>query len=315
MCYGLSRADTGELLNKIDSGCHLPFDEFILTICQLLLRSNHMSSAQEITRKAKSNLAFALSCLPKQRKSDMVIFYAFCRVVDDLADDLDVPYDERLLGLNQWADGIDKGFENPTELQQEVMQIIDRYSIPKQPFLDLIDGCKSDLDPQSFDTWDELQKYTYQVASCVGIISIRIFGCIHPDSEKYAIALGHALQLTNILRDIQEDLSKEGRIYLPKQDLTRYHYSEKELKLHIHNEQFIEMMNAHADRAEAFYQEAMGYLREEDAKALRAAEAMRKIYHRLLIKMRSDKFQVFTQRYSLSKARKTSILISSLLGK
>ena len=228
-----------------------------------------MSSAQEITRKAKSNLAFALSCLPKQRKRDMVIFYAFCRVVDDLADDLEVSYDERLSGLNQWAEGIDKGFDHPDELQQEVMQIIDRYSIPKQPFLDLIDGCKSDLDPQ----------------------------------------------ITNILRDIEEDLSKEGRIYLPKQDFTRYHYSEQDLKAQTHNEQFVAMMNAHADRAEAFYQEAISYLREEDAKALRAAEAMRKIYHRLLIKMRTDKFQVFAQRYSLSKARKTSILISSLLGK
>lgn len=274
-----------------------------------------MSSAQEITRKAKSNLAFALSCLPKQRKSDMVIFYAFCRVIDDLADDLDIPHDERLLGLNQWADGIDNGFDTPSELQQEVMLIIDRYSIPKQPFLDLIDGCRSDLDPQHFDTWEDLQKYTYQVASCVGLISIRIFGCVHPDSEKYATALGHALQLTNILRDIEEDLSKGNRIYLPKQDFACFQYTEQELKAHIHNEQFVKMMNAHADRAEAFYQEATGYLREDDAKALRAAEAMRKIYHRLLMKMRSDNFQVFTQRYSLSKARKTSILISSLLGK
>lgn len=274
-----------------------------------------MSSAQEITRKAKSNLAFALSCLPKQRKSDMIIFYAFCRVIDDLADELEVPYEERLSGLKQWRHGIDNGFDNPNELQQEVMQIIERYSIPKQPFLDLIDGCKSDLDPQNFETWDDLQKYTYQVASCVGIISIRIFGCVHPDSEKYATALGHALQLTNILRDIEEDLSKGDRIYLPKQDFTRYQYSEQELKAHIHNQQFVEMMNAHADRAEAYYQQAISYLPEEDAKALRAAEAMRKIYHRLLIKMRSDKFQVFAQRYSLSKARKTSILISSLLGK
>ncbi|MDG1358326.1 MAG: phytoene/squalene synthase family protein [Akkermansiaceae bacterium] len=274
-----------------------------------------MSSAQEITRKAKSNLAFALSCLPKQRKKDMVIFYAFCRVIDDFADDLEIPYQERLSGLNQWAQGIEHGFANPDELQQEVMQIIERYSIPKQPFLDLIDGCMSDLDPQHFETWEDLQRYTYQVASCVGIISIRIFGCIHPDSEKYATALGHALQLTNILRDIEEDLSKGDRIYLPKQDFARYQYSEQELQAHIHNKQFVNMMNAHADRAEAFYQEAISYLREEDAKALRAAEAMRRIYHRLLTKMRADKFQVFAQRYSLSKARKTSILISSLLGK
>ena len=274
-----------------------------------------MSTAQEITRKAKSNLAFALSCLPKQRKRDMIIFYAFCRVIDDLADELSVPYQDRSEGLDQWRNGIEKGFDHADSLQRDVIQIIERYSIPKQPFLDLIDGCKSDLDPQQFQTWEELEKYTYQVASCVGLISIRIFGCTHPDSEKYATALGHALQLTNILRDVEEDLRKGERIYLPLDDFARFQYSEKELKAHIYNDHFVNMMNAHADRAEAFYREASSYLHAEDAKALRAAEAMRRIYHSLLIKMKQDNFQVFGQRYSLSKAKKTSILLSSLLGK
>lgn len=274
-----------------------------------------MTSAQEITRKAKSNLAFALSCLPKQRKRDMIIFYAFCRVIDDLADDFDTSYEKRAEGLAQWRDGIEHGFDDPDTLQRDVVQMIDRYSIPRQPFLDLIDGCRSDLDPQHFDTWEDLKEYTYRVASCVGLISIRIFGCTHPDSEKYAIALGHALQLTNILRDVGEDLRKEGRVYLPRDDFSRFGYSEEELRAHIYNDPFVDMMNAHADRAEAFYREAMACLHAEDAKALRAAEAMRRIYHALLVKMRSDSFHVFDQRYSLSRAKKTSILLSSLLGK
>lgn len=274
-----------------------------------------MTSAQEITRKAKSNLAFALSCLPRQRKRDMITFYAFCRVIDDLADDLDTPYEERSKGLALWREGIGHGFDDPDSLQRDVVQIMERYSIPRQPFLDLIDGCRSDLDPQHFDSWEDLRLYTYRVASCVGLISIRIFGCTHPDSEKYAVALGHALQLTNILRDVGEDLRKEGRVYLPKDDFPRFHYTEEELRAHVYNDQFVEMMNAHADRAEAFYREAAGYLHGEDARALRAAEAMRRIYHSLLVKMRSGGFRVFDQRYSLSKARKTSILLSSLLGK
>ena len=274
-----------------------------------------MTSAQEITRKAKSNLAFALSCLPRQRKRDMISFYAFCRIIDDLADDIDTPYEKRSQGLALWRQGIEHGFDDPDHLQTEVMQIIARYSIPRQPFLDLIDGCRSDLDPQDFETWEDLKEYTYRVASCVGLISIRIFGCTHPDSEKYATALGHALQLTNILRDVEEDLRKEGRIYLPKDDFSRFQYTEEDLRAHVYNDPFINMMNAHADRAEAFYQEAVGFLHREDAKALRAAEAMRRIYHSLLIKMRSGGFRVFDQRYSLSKAKKTSILLSSLLGK
>lgn len=274
-----------------------------------------MSSAQEITRKAKSNLAFALSCLPKERKRDMVVFYAFCRVIDDLADDLDTSLEKRVAGLARWRDGIGNGFEHPDELESDVIRIIKRYAIPKQPFLDLIDGCSSDLEAQSFNSWEDLKKYTYRVASCVGVISIRIFGCTHPDSEKYAITLGHALQLTNILRDVEEDLRKDGRIYLPMDDFGRFQYTEEDLRKHVYNERFVAMMTAHADRAEALYQEAIGYLQAEDAKALKAAEAMRKIYHTLLIKMRSDRFQVFTQRYSLSKAKKTSILLSTLFGK
>ncbi len=151
-----------------------------------------MPSSQEITRKAKSNLAFALSCLPKERKQDMVSFYAFCRVIDDLADDPTSPLPERKSALAAWRTGIENGFENPDSLQQEIASLIadslqqeiasliSRYHISKQPFLDLIDGCTSDLEPQRFQTWDDLMGYTFRVASCVGLVSIRIFGCTHP---------------------------------------------------------------------------------------------------------------------------------------
>lgn len=273
-----------------------------------------MSSAQEITRKAKSNLAITLTCLPKDRKRDMISFYAFCRVIDDLADELEIPLEKRKLGLAEWRDGIGHGFETPNELQSEIIDLIKRYDISKRPFLELIDGCSSDLQPQKFGNWEELEKYTYRVASCVGIISTRIFGCTHPDSEKYAIALGHALQLTNILRDVDEDLRNGGRIYLPLADFARFQYSERDLLGRVHDGRFIAMMAWHADRAEKFYQEAMSHLKPEDAKALKAAEAMRKIYHTLLKKMRSDGFQVFTQRYSVSKPRKLAILAWTLLS-
>ncbi len=272
-----------------------------------------MSSSQEITRKAKSNLAFTLSCLPRERKRDMVTFYAFCRVIDDLADDLELSLESRQQGLAEWRNGIEQGFDRPDELQAELVGLIDRYSIARQPFLDLIAGCESDLQPQRFKTWEDLKNYTYRVASCVGMISTRIFGCTHPDSEKYAVALGHALQLTNILRDVDEDLRNGGRIYLPLDDLARFQYSEHDLTERVHDARFTAMMAWQADRAEALYQEAIDHLQPEDAQALKAAEAMRKIYHGLLVKMRADNFHVFTQRYSLSKAKKTVILLATLL--
>ncbi|NWK54855.1 squalene/phytoene synthase family protein [Verrucomicrobiaceae bacterium N1E253] len=272
-----------------------------------------MSSAQDITRKAKSNLAIALTCLPEQRKQDMVVFYAFCRVIDDLADDLELPIEQRRKSLQQWREGIAEGFQNPDELQQQIIRLIEDYDISRQPFLDLIDGCSSDLEPQSFQTWGDLERYTYQVASCVGLVSIRIFGCKHPDSETYAVALGHALQITNILRDVHEDLDNGGRIYLPTEDLERAGLSEQHLRDHVHDERFISMMNGLADRAEAYYQKAQDHLRTQDAKALKAAEAMRKIYHTLLLKMRRDQFKVFDQRYSVSKFRKALILLRTML--
>lgn len=273
-----------------------------------------MSSAQQITRKAKSNLAIALTFLPKERKRDMITFYAFCRVIDDLADDLDIPLEKRKRGLAEWRAGIESGFTKPDELQSEVLGLIDRYQISKQPFLDLIDGCASDLEPQRFGSWEELENYTYRVASCVGLISTQIFGCTHPDSEKYAVALGHALQITNILRDVDEDLRNGGRIYLPLDDFVRFQYSERDLVGRVHDGRFIAMMAWQADRAEKFYQQALDHLQPEDKNALKAAEAMRKIYHQLLIKMRNDGFQVFGQRYSVSKPRKLGILLTTFLG-
>lgn len=272
-----------------------------------------MASSQEITRKAKSNLAITLTCLPKERKRDMITFYAFCRVIDDLADDVNIPIKKRNRELTEWRHGIEHGFKAPDELQTELVNLIKRYNISKQPFIDLIDGCTSDLEPQRFGSWSELESYTYRVASCVGIISTRIFGCTHPDSEKYAVALGHALQLTNILRDVDEDLRNGGRIYLPLDDFMRFQYSERDLIGRVHDGRFMAMMAWHADRAEKFYQEAISHLQPEDAKALIAAEAMRKIYHTLLTKMRADSFQVFHQRYSISKPRKIAILISSFI--
>ena len=272
-----------------------------------------MSSAQEITKKAKSNLALTLSCLPKERKEDMVTFYAFCRVIDDLADDTEKPVQLRAQSLQAWRDGIEFGFHDPDELQSEITQLIQKYNISTRPFLDLIDGCASDLEPQRFATWKDLENYTYRVACCVGLISTKIFGCTHPDSDKYALALGHALQITNILRDVREDLDNEGRIYLPIDDMARFGYSENDLKNHVHNDAFVSMMNEQADRAEAFYQEAIRLLPREDAKALKAAEAMRKIYHALLEKMRTDNFQVFKQRYSVSKVKKIAVLLGTLL--
>ncbi len=274
-----------------------------------------MSVASEITRKAKSNLAFALTILPRARRQDMVVFYAFCRTMDDLADDPSVAADERVRSLDAWENGLITGFEAPDEFQREVISLRDRQQIPYELLVAIIDGCRMDLQPQRFQTWDNLSDYIWKVACAVGLVSIRIFGCTDPASERYAVALGQALQLTNILRDIEEDLSNGLRIYLPLADLGRFHYTEQDLIGRVRDERFLALMDFEAARAEDFFREAEAALPAIDRVALVPARIMGEIYHLLLGKMRTDRFQVFEQRYRITKARKLAILSKHLIAR
>lgn len=273
-----------------------------------------MSEAASITRKAKSNLAFALRVLPPAQRDDAVTFYAFCRRVDDIADDPGIPLDERRAGLDAWSTGLTAGFDDPGEIEQATAALRDRLGIPNEFLLEIIDGCRADLRPQRFETWPDLQHYTHKVACAVGLVSIRIFGCTDPGSEKYAVALGHALQLTNIIRDVGEDLSNGGRVYLPLGDLARFQYTEDDLAGRVHDERFVQLMNFQADRADELFRQAADLLPAADRRALRPAEIMRSIYSTLLDKMRADSFRVFDRRYQLSKPRMLAILARQMLG-
>ena len=274
-----------------------------------------MSSPAEITRKAKSNLAFALRVLPPAQRADAVVFYAFCRQVDDIADDPDIPLDRRRAGLDAWSHGLTGGFEDPGEIQQAAVDLRDRLGIPNELLLEIIDGCRTDLRPQRFETWPDLQLYNRKVACAVGLVAIRIFGCTDPGSEAYAVALGHALQLTNIIRDVGEDLSNGGRIYLPLGELARFDYTEDDLVKQIHDERFLALMAFQADRATELFIEAARLLPAADRRALRPAVIMHSIYSKLLDKMRADSFRVFDRRYQLSKPRMLAILARHMLVK
>lgn len=273
-----------------------------------------MSVASEITRSAKSNLAFALKILPRERRDDMVVFYAFCRTMDDLADAAGVPKARRVESLASWAAGIRSGFDNPDAFQQEVLALRDKHDIPNDLLLAIIDGCSMDLEPQVFDTWEDLSAYIWKVAGAVGLVSIRLFGCRHPDSEAYAVALGEALQLTNILRDVSEDFSN-GRIYLPNAELKAFGLTGSRLASQADDPAFHAMMKHCADLAENHFRRAEALLPDQDREALLAARIMEEIYHLLLVKMRDDGFKVFKKRYRISKARKLAILSKHLIAR
>jgi phytoene synthase len=273
-----------------------------------------VSSASEITRKAKSNLAFALQILPKDRRDDMTVFYAFCRTVDDTADDVSVPKSERRAALGKWQEGLRNGFPEGDAFGAEVAEMMARRGIRSEWLLEIIEGCAMDLEPRTFQGWEELSHYNWKVAGVVGLVCTRIFGCVHEDSDKYAAALGNALQLTNILRDVGEDLGKGGRIYLPINDMIRFQYSERDLVGKVYDGRFLALMSYEAERAEHLFAEAEALLPEIDRKALVPARIMAEIYHCLLEKMRAGKFKVFDRRYSVSKARKLAILSKHLLA-
>lgn len=273
-----------------------------------------MESASEITRKAKSNLAFALRILPKERRDDVVVFYAFCRTVDDIADDSKVPKGERRKALQTWEDGIRNGFPAGHGLGNELEEMMARRGILPEWLLEIIGGCAMDLEVQRFQGWEELSRYNWKVAGVVGLVCTRIFGCVHADSDKYAELLGNALQLTNILRDVGEDLANGGRIYLPVNDMIRFQYSERDLIGKVYDGRFLALMSYEAERAEHLFAEAEKTMPAVDRAALVPARIMAEIYRHLLGKMRAGKFQVFQKRYSVSKARKLVILSKHLIA-
>jgi 15-cis-phytoene synthase len=183
-----------------------------------------MDASQAITRKSASNLALAFVLLPKARRDAMAALYAFCRQVDDVADEEVIPVEERRAQLAAWRADVRRacGAESPQfPVNRELQPVIHHYHLPFEHFDALLQGVEMDLDIHRYADYAQLETYCYRVASVVGLLSIEIFGYQNPACREYAVALGQALQLTNILRDVRVD-AERGRIYLPLSELARF---------------------------------------------------------------------------------------------
>lgn len=273
-----------------------------------------MTNASQITRKAKSNLAFAFRVLPKERRRDMTAFYAFCRIIDDIADDPVLTPERKHSGLDEWHCGLSDGFSSPTPLQQEIVDLRNRHGIPNELLLAIIDGCRSDIEPRRFQTYAELDHYIWQVACAVGLVSVRLFGCETAQSRAHAEAMGRALQITNILRDIAEDWENGHRLYLPLDEMRRFGYSEDQLAKQNRNQAFLKLMRFQTERALGFFAEAERLIPTHERRKLAPSRIMGAIYQTLLETMRDDGFQVFHSRYRLGIARKSAILLRHWLS-
>jgi 15-cis-phytoene synthase len=269
-------------------------------------------NAAKITHASKSNLALAFISLDRERRRDITTFYAFCRVIDDIADDVDLVVEEKQRRLSEWRKWVRGREANESSFAADVRGLMQKYAITPEMLEEIIAGVEMDLRIKRYATFEELRVYCYRVASAVGLVSIEIFGYHNPDCKQYAIELGLALQTTNIMRDVGKDL-RVDRIYLPQEDLARFGYSEKELQDRQYNEHFVQLMQFEAARARQFFGNAAAALPEEDRKSMVAAEIMGSIYRGLLRRMELDKFRVFEKEYNLNKLEKAGRIAAQLL--
>ena len=273
-----------------------------------------MQHSRAITRKSASNLALAFILLPRSKRDAMSALYAFCREVDDVADDEPVPVEKRRAQLATWREDIRRAVENETPefiVNQELQPIIRRLDLPYTLFDELIKGCEMDLDTKRYENYEQLELYCYRVASVVGLLSIEIFGYKNPACRDYAVYLGKALQLTNILRDVRTD-AERGRIYLPKSDLEKFNVSENEILTFRYTANYHALAASVAERAEIFYSLARETLPEEDRRSMVAAELMGSIYWQLLKKLKANQFNVFgAEPIRIPKSQKQFLILRS----
>ena len=257
----------------------------------------------QVTRRSRSSFYYAFILLPTERRRALYAVYAFCRFIDDIADDESIR--EPALLLKRWREELDRVYAGvPTRaLSRALADSARRFKIPRELFEEIINGVEMDLSRKRYQTWEELRPYCYRVASALGLICIEIFGYRNPSAKQYAENLGLALQLTNILRDVRED-AERGRIYLPLEDLARFNVSEEEILGGVYSPNFVRLMDFEARRARELYALAQSELALEDRATLLTAEAMRLIYAALLERIIKSNYRVLDRRHSLSAPHK-----------
>jgi phytoene synthase len=254
-----------------------------------------MEVSAAITRGSGSNLALAFILLPRRQRRGMAALYAFCREVDDVADEDSRPMEERAEQLQKWRDDIRAacdGGRPRMAVNRELQPIIREHRLPFELFDELIRGCEMDLTRPRYASYEELEEYCHRVASVVGLLSIEIFGYSDARCRDYAVHLGRALQFTNILRDVRRD-AERGRIYLPQDELCRQGVTDEEILQGRYSERYWRVAATTAARARAHYRSARESLPDADRRSMVAAELMGSVYWRLLRKLESVGFNVF----------------------
>jgi phytoene synthase len=271
--------------------------------------------ASRLTRRSRSNFYYAFLTLPRPRREALYAVYAFCRIVDDIADlGVDGVADPAAqhAGLAEWRREIARCYE-PGEaprhpIARQLATAVRAFNLPREALEAIIDGVEMDVDGVAFEKTEDLYPYCYRVASAVGLCCIEIFGYTDPRARQYAIDLGAALQLTNILRDVGAD-ARVGRVYLPREDLRAHAVTPDDLRAGRYDDAVLAVLRAQAARAREYYRRAERGFPRVDGRSLVPARIMGAIYETLLEEIEGRRFQVFDARITVPTRRKVAIAL------
>ena len=259
---------------------------------------------QQKAASSGSSFYYAFLFLPAERRAAITAFYAFCREVDDVVDEISDPSVAQST-LAWWQNEVTQAFAGKAThpVMKALISHVSVYGIEPQHLLSVIEGCQMDLTQTRYLDYAGLQRYCHLVAGVVGEVAAQIFGQTDPATTQYAHTLGLAFQLTNILRDVGEDALR-GRIYLPIDELKQFDVKAQDLMQRQYSERFTALMKFQAARAHRLYDEAFELLPEADKRAQKPGLMMASIYRTLLREIEADNFQVLHQRVSLTPLRK-----------
>jgi phytoene synthase len=267
---------------------------------------------RRVAKSRARNFYYSFILLPPEKKNAMCAIYAFMRYCDDLSDE---PGATRS-AIDRWRDALTEalaGRPGDSPLWPAFIDSVVRYGIPHQYFHDMIEGVASDLVPHTVETFDDLYRYCYRVASVVGMTTIHIFGFTSQDALPLAEKCGIAFQLTNILRDVRED-AELGRVYLPAEDLSRFGVSAADLAQGRRTDQFGHLMEFETERARRYYRESAPLLQLIEPKSRPSLWALIAIYSRLLDHLVAAQYDVLTRRISLTSLEKSWIVLRAATG-
>lgn len=272
---------------------------------------------REVARKRAKNFYYSFLLLEKTQRDAMCAIYAFMRHCDDLSDDpANTDKGQLQQSIAMWRVHLDHALMGRIDSDDPIWPAfydsVRRYSIPHRFFHEMIDGITSDIEPRQIQTFEELYRYCYQVASVVGLTVVHIFGFQSVRALLLAEKCGVAFQLTNIMRDVRED-AELGRVYLPAEDLKRFGVSIEQLRQGVENEQFRELMRFEGSRARACYDESAPLLDLIQPNSRRSLWALREIYLRLLARIEKANYGVLSRRINVPTRTKVALLLRAFM--